>query len=280
MKKTGIFYHPSFSKRSYLTIGTRLSLFPNAFKEILKNSNIKLYESKPVSKDLILRVHTEEMLEGVKRDFLCSTAWHSAGGVVQAAEKIWEKEIDNAFVYIGSGGHHSGRNYHWGYCCFNDVALAIENLREKYNARRFAILDTDAHHGDGTREIFANDSEVLHVCFCGYDEVSKDGTKVDVGYSWGITDEEYLKKVEEEFSPRARKFKPDLLFWYFGHDTHKGDYGSIGLTTKCYFGIADLVRDLADEICNGSLEVVLGGGSRTDVVTEASLGIIARIAEI
>lgn len=279
MSKTGVFYHPSFSQRSYLTIGVRLSEFPEAFSQI-NSPDVVFYESKKVDEKLLLKVHSREMIDMVKEHALCSTAWHSAGGVVEAAEKIWTGEIKNAFVYIGAGGHHASRNYFWGYCCFNDVVLAIVNLREKFGVKRFAILDTDAHHGDGTRELLQDDKNVLHVCFCGINKVSWDGTKVDVEVEWGITNEEYVDLVKREFVPRAEKFKPEFIFWYFGHDTHIGDYGEIGLTVECYFEIAKVVKKLAERICDGKLEVVLGGGSRTDVATISSLGIIKRLANI
>jgi len=45
-----------------------------------------------------------------------------------AGEKIAEAEIGNAFAFIGAGGHHSGRDFFGGYCCFNDVALCVVNL--------------------------------------------------------------------------------------------------------------------------------------------------------
>lgn len=277
MSKTGVFYHPSFSRRSYLTIGVRLSEFPEAFSQV-NSPDVIFYESKKVDEKLLLKVHSREMIDMVKEHSLCSTAWHSAGGVVEAAEKIWSGEIENAFVYIGAGGHHAGRHNFWGYCCFNDVVLAIVNLREKFGVKKFAILDTDAHHGDGTRELLEDDRRVLHVCLCGSSRVSWDETKVDVEVHWGMSDREYAELVKREFVPRVEKFKPELIFWYFGHDTHEGDYGEIGLTVDCYFDIADVVKKLAERVCNGRLEVVLGGGSRTDVVTISSLEIIKKLA--
>jgi acetoin utilization deacetylase AcuC-like enzyme len=283
---TGIFYHPSFSRRSYLTVGARLADFPMALDAVLKSDKVKLYEPGPVSRELLLKVHTEGLLEGVKGDPLCSTAWHSAGGVVSAGEKIAEGEIGNAFAFIGAGGHHSGRDYFGGYCCFNDVALCIVNLREKYGLKRFAILDTDAHHGDGTRDLFRDDPGILHVCLCGTDYVSPDGTKVDVSYT-GLpggrhgertVNDAYFDLVARNFPGRARLFGPDLVFWYFGFDTHSGDYGDIGLTGPCYWKIAALVRDLAEELCGGKLEVVLGGGSHTRLATYLIPPVIERLA--
>jgi acetoin utilization deacetylase AcuC-like enzyme len=282
---TGVFYHPSFSRRSYLTVGARLADFPGALDGVLREDRVKLYEPQPVSRELVLKVHTPGLIEGVKGDPLCSTAWHSAGGVVMAGEKIAEGEIGNAFAFIGAGGHHSGRDFFGGYCCFNDVALCIANLRERHGFRRFAILDTDAHHGDGTRELFLDDTDILHVCICGTEYESPDGTKVDVGFpdlhecAGGRTmNDAYFDRVAHRFPDRVRGFRPDLVFWYFGFDTHQGDYGDIGLTGPCYWNIARLMRNLAGEVCGGKLAVVLGGGSHTNLATYLIPPVIERLS--
>jgi acetoin utilization deacetylase AcuC-like enzyme len=276
--ETGVFYHEIFSRRSYLTIGTRLREFPGAF-EILKKryNNIVVFESKPVSEDLVLRVHSPELLEGVKEDGLCSTAWHSAGGVVEATEKVFSGEIRNSFCFIGAGGHHAGKRTFWGFCCFNDVVLAIQNLREKYGNVRFAIIDTDAHHGDGTRELIAEDRNVLHYCICSTDYVSDDGLKVDVSFI-GKSREEYITMVKA-FGSMVESFKPDLIYWYFGHDTHEGDYGDIGLTVKDYIEIARFLKEVAERNSDGKLVVVLGGGSSPQIATESCLAIIEELAK-
>jgi acetoin utilization deacetylase AcuC-like enzyme len=282
---TGVFYHPSFSRRSYLTVGTRLVDFPAALSEILESDRVVLYESEPVSRELLLKVHTADLLDRVGQDPLCSTAWHSAGGVVDAGEKIAQGGIANAFVFIGAGGHHAGRSEFGGFCCFNDVALCVVNLREKLGLERFAIVDTDAHHADGTREIFQNDPGVLYICFCGADYESEDGTKVDVDYRSALeagpeqsANEAYFDLVARNVPRRVRGFAPDLLFWYFGFDTHRGDYGDIGLTGPCYRSIAGLMTELAGEVCGGRLEVVLGGGSYRHLATELIPPIIERLA--
>jgi len=283
---TGVFYHPSFSRRSYLTVGTRLADFPEALAEVLAGGKVRLYEPEPVSDELLLKVHTPDLLVRVGRDRLCSTARHSAGGVVAAGEKIAGGEIANAFAFIGAGGHHAGRDDYGGFCCFNDVALCIVNLREKHGLRRFAIVDTDAHHGDGTRDLLRGDAEVLHVCFCGSDYESPDGTKVDVAVRSGWEDgrgerpanDRYFEQVAVEVPARVAAFEPELLFWYFGFDTHVGDYGDVGLTGPCYFRIADLMVGLADEVSGGRLAVVLGGGSRRELATSLIPPVIERLA--
>jgi acetoin utilization deacetylase AcuC-like enzyme len=282
---TGVFYHPSFSRRSSLTTGARLADFPGALEGVLRSGRVGLFEPPPVSRDLLLKVHTPELIEGVKGDPLCATAWHSAGGVVAAGERIAEGEIGNAFAFIGAGGHHAGRAFFGGYCCFNDVALCVINLRERGGPRRVAILDTDAHHGDGTRDLFLADPEVLHVCFCGLNYESPDGTKVDVAHPVAARgaggreiNEVYVDRVKQEFAGRVRDFRPELIFWYFGFDTHRGDYGDIGLTGPCYWSLAQMVRDLSGEVCGGRLAVVLGGGSDTRLATRLIPPVIERLA--
>lgn len=275
---TGIFYHPSFSRRSYLTQGSRLEDFPPALSDLLVDDRYHLYESPAIDEESILKVHSIELLQGVKRDRLCSTAWHSVGGVVLAAEKIVQGEIRNAFAFIGAGGHHAGKNFFGGYCCFNDVVIAIQLLRERNGVKRFAVLDTDAHHGDGTRDLTANDVDVLHVCMCSTDYRSADGTKVDVASPgrgrWldaaspsavEDIDELYATRTAQEFAWRVREFGPELIFWYFGFDTHRGEYGDLGLSIDAYLKIAVMMRTLAEQTCGGRLEVVLGGGSRRDI---------------
>lgn len=66
--RTGIFYHPSFSRRSYLTVGRRLAAFPGALKELLALPQVILFESQPVSDELILKVHTPDLIRAVAQD--------------------------------------------------------------------------------------------------------------------------------------------------------------------------------------------------------------------
>ncbi len=281
MKKIGIFYHPSFSRKSYMTIGNRLRDFPEALDELLKLPNVEMFTSPRVADDLILKVHAPEMPGMVARDGFCSTAYESVGGVVAGMEALAKGEIDRAFCFIGAGGHHAGYRQFWGACCFNDVVIALTRVREVSPWRRFAIFDTDAHHGDGTRQLVKNDPDVLHVCFCGSNFVSEDRTKVDVDayrLGWGTdANRDYVDLVRRQL-PRLPEFKPDLLVWYYGFDTHMEDYGSLGLTEAAYFEICDLMIFVADE-CGIPLQVVLGGGSLSHLATATIPEIIRRLAE-
>ncbi len=274
MKKTGIFF--------LHLLGERLRDFPQALEGLLDKRDVYFYEAfyelEPVSEELILKVHSPEMLAQVKQTLYYETACFSANGVVRAAELILSDELDNAFVFTGTGDHHAGRDYFGGGCYLNGTALAIQRVRDVFGAGRFAILDTDSHHGDGTRDIFEHDENVLHVCLCS--RSLDQGTKVDVQIPSVITDGEYLKKMEAEFLPRVRKFRPELIFWEFGYDGTRGDYGSRGLSPDLHIRLAQQVKRAADDLCRGRLVVILCGGSRRDIARYCIPRIIRHLAEL
>ncbi len=281
MKNVGIYYHPSFSRKSYMTVGNRLRDFPEALEPLLARPNVRLIEAPRVSEDLILKVHDPQMLTLVARDGMCSTAYESVGSVVAGMTDLAAGKIDRAFCFIGAGGHHAGFRQFWGACCFNDVVIALTHTREISPWRRFAIVDTDAHHGDGTRQLVRDDPAVFHLCFCGIDSHSDDGTKVDVNVHYmdphGNPDSQYVDLVRQNLS-LLPPFKPDLLIWYYGFDTHRDDYGSVGLTEAAYFGICDLMLAASTQM-GVPLQVVLAGGSISHLATATIPEIIRRLAE-
>lgn len=69
MVRVGIFYHESFSRRSYLTVGRRLADFPHALDEVLaEGDRFRLYRCPEVDDQLILEVHTPKMIPQVEAD--------------------------------------------------------------------------------------------------------------------------------------------------------------------------------------------------------------------
>ncbi|MBI2854979.1 MAG: hypothetical protein HYX87_08715 [Chloroflexi bacterium] len=272
MKRTGIFFH--------YQMGGRLSSFPELLGPSLSAPNVMLcdafyplkprseYELDPVNEQQLLRVHSRHLIEEVKRSGYYLTAVLSAGGTVQAAERIWRGDIDNAFVFTGVGDHHSGRDFFGGWCYLNGAAAAIAELRSSYGACRFAIVDTDAHHGDGTWDIFKDDGDMLYVCFCGMASREVNG-KVNVHVPDGVTDAAYLRLMEEQFVPRARLFRPEAIFWNWGYDGTTGEYGDMGLSPDVHRRLACLFKSVADEVCQGRLVVVLCGGHSREVADYA-----------
>ena len=88
----------------------------------------------------------------------------------------------------------------------------------------------------------------------------------------------HISAAVQAHLPGVASFRPDLLVWYYGFDTHRNDYGSIGLTEKAYFAICDLMIATAAQL-SIPLQVVLGGGSLAALATATIPGIIRRLSE-
>ena len=266
--RTGIFF--------YYQEGNRLRDFPNALEGILESESVFFYDAfypskptssfdlNPVSHEALLQVHSSEMIEEVRRTGFFEGALLSASGTIRAAEKIWRGEIDNAFVFTGYGDHHAGPDFFGGGCYFNGAAIAIQELRKGSGVKRFAIVDTDAHHGDGTWKVFGADPDVLYVCFCGYPSWEEKGN-INIKVPQRVKDEEYLRLIKEGFLARVKTFRPEILFWNWGYDGTQAEYGDIGLTPDVHILLARELKKIADEVSQGRFIVVLCGGSRRDL---------------
>jgi acetoin utilization deacetylase AcuC-like enzyme len=256
---------------------------------ILDKDNVFLYDAfypskppssfdlEPIPEQWLFDVHNPEMVERVKAVGVFEGALFSAAGTAAASIRMWRGEIDNAFVFTGYGDHHAGKNTFGGGCYFNGAAIAIQQLRRQFGARRLAIVDTDAHHGNGTWEIFEDDAELLYMCFCS-ESYRDENNNVNVQVPRRVNDEEYLGLVEENVSPRARAFEPEALFWNWGYDGTQGDYGDIGLTPESHVGLAQGFKRAADQLCQGRLVVVLCGGGRPDLARRLIPQIISVLA--
>ncbi|MDM8000294.1 MAG: hypothetical protein QUS33_09910 [Dehalococcoidia bacterium] len=283
MRRTGIFFH--------YQDGERLRDFPQALSGILDKNNVFLFDAfypsktpsdfelEPVSEEVLSRVHTLQMIRQVKATGAFEGALFSAAGTVAAAARIWRREIDNAFVFTGYGDHHAGKNFWGGGCYFNGAAIAIHELRHTFGVRKAAIIDTDAHHGNGTWQIFENDADVLYVCYCPSSFVESKN-KVNVEVPWTTDDDHYLDIVRQSLLPRATAFQPECLFWNWGYDGTQGEYGDLGLTPDCHVRLAQLLRLTADELCSGRLIVVLCGGSRRDLARSLIPKIIGVLCDL
>lgn len=280
-KRTGIFL-PYFE-------GQRLADFPRALAGILDKENVFYYDGvyqddgnafflNAVPEEVLLRVHTKDMVEEVKRTGYYETALYSAGATVQAAQEIYQERIDNAFAFTGSGDHHAGKDFFGGMCYFNGAALAVAALREK-GMERFAIVDTDSHHADGTRDIFQRDKNVLHVCFC-YQDYRDEFNNIDVAIPYITSDDYYLEKMMQVFVPAVAAFQPELIFWELGYDATRGEYGDKKLTRDCHLEFAKIIKAAADDVCQGRLIAILCGGSGRALAAYIIPRVIAHLAEI
>jgi len=289
MSQTCVIYHPKFATHGNLVLRERLAPAYNFLMDFLKEhdreNRVAIQTPKMVEEELILQIHTKQHLARVKEDACYEAARLSAGGAVMAGEMIWKGKVKNSFVFTGTAGHHAGRNSYWGFCYINNSALLIQHLRNTYNVRRFMIIDTDPHPGDGTRDIFENDEQVVHLNFCSNSySPSKDiikYNKFDIPLPSNISDTGFLKVLQALTPFLARKFESvEMILWNFGHDAHHADYGGFNLTISAFPEMAKIITQVAKDICDDKLVILLSGGSNLWVAKQSITSIAAVLADL
>ena len=161
------------------------------------------------------------------------------------------------------------------------MTISIAIAREQLKGQRFAIVDIDTHHAGGTRDIFTDDENILHICYCSgnYSGSGKvEGTKICLPHAG--SDEEFIKGFDKEVPIRIKEFGPDLIYWVLGLDTHINSYGTRQLTEKCYPELAKIIKDAADNSSNGRLVIKTGCNAPSHVSEYVFPKIVAHLAEL
>ncbi|MHA1299374.1 MAG: hypothetical protein ACTSO9_08070 [Candidatus Helarchaeota archaeon] len=265
-KITAVYFHPLFNKKIWDIINNKFQNFPKVMEDELKLENVKLIEPTLAPESLLLKVHTKSYFERLKMRWDYEGARYTVMGCTDAAERIMKGEFRNALCFGVAAGHHAERDSAWGGTYASVSGGIIVNLEEKFGKGiKVAILDTDSHHGNGTRDVTMGNHNVLHVCFCSRNHVEDMDTKICVNSGYNTTDEEYLQKVDKEFINRIKKFKPDIIIHLLGHDTARGDYGDRGLSKDFFLDLVKLVKKSAEKICEGRYLINTHGGSSLSI---------------
>jgi len=219
-------------------------------------------------------------------------ALYAVGGTLKALNLVLERKFENAFALVRPPGHHAARFRALGFCLFNNIAIAAQHLVERFNLKRVAILDVDAHHGNGTQEIFYGTDKVLYVSLhedpsefpgTGYtDEIGEEkglGYTVNVPLPFGTGDRVYLKAMREIVDPVVRQYKPEFMLLSAGFDTHYADpVGRLALSGSGISRVYRSILDLATEVCQGRFVAVLEGGYNVRVVGRLVVEAIAHMS--
>jgi acetoin utilization deacetylase AcuC-like enzyme len=201
-------------------------------------------------------------------------ALYAVGGTLKAANLVRKGEFQNAFALVRPPGHHAGKYRAYGFCIFNNIAIAAKYLLNEFELKRILILDIDSHHGNGTQEIFYETNKVLYISLHedprefprkGFiDEIGEGeglGYNVNVPLPFRTGDWVYLKAMNEIVKPIIRQYKPHFMLVSVGLDGHYADpVGSLSLSALCYQKVFETIFNVASEMCEGKLVLVLEGG--------------------
>ena len=254
----------------------------------------------PATAAQLRRVHRAtflEFFENLDEGFLDpETAVHpatwgiallAAGATIQAAQASVDRGAP-AVALVRPPGHHAGPDYGGGFCYLNNVAAAAADQVAK--GRRVAILDYDAHHGNGTSEIFEDEAAVLYISTHQYGIYPGTGAAADVGkgegrgfnvnipFTAGCGDASFTMAYEQVVEPIVREYKPGLILVSLGVDAHYRDpLTGLALSSPGYVDLVSRSARLARELCGNRFVVALEGGYHLLALSEVMADIVARM---
>ena len=219
---------------------------------------VETREPRPVDKATLREVHTDEYVNEVMDEYV-SCEWAGeridmsalanlfVGGTLMALEALIANETLTA-VHLPGAKHHAMRGHGSGFCIFADFAIAAKRLSRM--GKRVAILDVDAHHGDGTEALTWSDENILtyslheHGIFPGTGLVDDPEKNV---YNWplnSLSGDRDLRQGVADFLQVASVFKPDYVFITGGADGHvKDPLSSLTFTVDGLEAVMVAVRD-------------------------------------
>lgn len=235
--------------------------YPNAYRELndlaaLNFLTIEESEPRTASFRDLLRVHHSTYIETVlkkhesnewngQRPDLAALAALFAGGTLTALDHLIEGDTLTA-VHFPGAKHHAAYDHSSGFCVFNDFAIAADIATEDHGLT-VAILDIDAHHGDGTENLTRYNGNVMTYSIHEFGIFPMTGYTDDAAnlvFNLPLlpaAGDRLLHLGVHDFLNRAKDY--DLIFIAAGADGHETDpLSSLGYTLKGYIQAARMIR--------------------------------------
>ncbi len=211
-----------------------------------------------------------------------TAALYAAGGNFSAIDAIMEGKIKSCFVLCRPPGHHANVSASRGFCLFNNIVLATQYLMREKGLKRVAIIDWDAHAGNGTEELVysgvpnvPDDAELLFfsihqdprtlypgTCFPSeIGEGKQKGKIVNITLPPSSGDHCMQLALDQIILPMLQEFKPEYILFSAGFDGHyKDQLTNLGYTSQGYGKIIEKVLPIAEEYAKGRMSLTLEGG--------------------
>lgn len=194
----------------------------------------------------------------------------SCGLVISALFSVLDGQHKNAYALSRPPGHHCLPDYPNGFCLLNNIAVAVEAARQAGKAERFAIVDWDVHHGNGTEHIFYADKDVLTISIhqernypldsgdagdTGADTAPLSNMNIPLMPGGGRI--AYKDAFERLVLPKLQAFKPDIVIVACGFDA-----SGVDPLSRMLLGAADfaVLTKMLMEQTGGKLVMAHEGG--------------------
>ena len=187
--------------------------------------------------------------------------------VCQMVKDVSNKKTKHGFALVRPPGHHASHDKSQGFCLVNNIAVCA-HYATTLGLKKVFIFDFDAHHGNGTQEIFYHRKDVFYCSIHTAEAYPKTGAIDETGINDGvgynlnlvvpknINTEDYLDIFSSKVKSTIAEYDPDLILVSAGFDGLESDPMTImNLTPKCY---GEMVRTLVK--FNVPVCMVLEGG--------------------
>lgn len=209
----------------------------------------------------------------------------AAGAGLDAVTALRAGDADSAFCLVRPPGHHATPSTAMGFCLFNNVAVTAQALTELGD--RVAIIDFDAHHGNGTQDAFFDREDVLFISTHEYPQYpgsgalrergrgEGEGRTINFPMPSGATGDVYLRAFDEVIEPALESFGADWILISAGFDAHRADpLTNLGLTSGDY---AALTTRIASQVGPGRVIAFLEGGYDLDALGLSTAACVAAL---
>jgi acetoin utilization deacetylase AcuC-like enzyme len=187
-----------------------------------------------------------------------------ADGTIKASEYALEHGIA---MNIAGGTHHAYTNRGEAFCLLNDQAIGARYLQHKGLAKKILIVDLDVHQGNGTAEIFQNDTSVFTFSMHGKSNYpfKKEKSDLDIALDNNTSDTSYLEILKDTLPKLIDQEQPDFIYYLCGVDVIATDkLGKLGLSVE---GCKERDRFVLEQCKANSIPVMcsMGGGYSADI---------------
>ncbi len=187
-----------------------------------------------IDENILQTVHTGEHVDSVRTgsyhdvdtpyfNNIFDIALLSVAASLTAVNIALEGEL--VFSLMRPPGHHAKKDSPGGFCYFNNIAIATTYALSK--VRSVAIIDFDAHHGNGTQDIFLGHDRVLYLST--HQSPLYPGTGIQSEQNCrnyplpAGTDEKSYIPVFKQLLNEVHDFNPDMIAVSAGFDAYRGD---------------------------------------------------------